>query len=144
MYRNEYKKYLHNDPNLPIYDIRNNGCTYSEAVKILLNGNENLVCHQPPILVENNYMFLVDLSSLDDPEDIKSDDCGHWVHNGRKSIIVAVTSQSGKVTDVKRIEKPMPPDENSTVYTLIRTYYAHDPHQYFKRIFYQIFGKSVI
>ena len=44
-------------------------------------------------------MFLVDLSSLDDPEDIKSDDCGHWVH----TTIVAVTSQSGEVTDVKRI-----------------------------------------
>jgi len=23
-------KYLHNDPNLPIYDIRNSGCTFTE------------------------------------------------------------------------------------------------------------------
>ena len=81
---------------------------------ILLNG---LVCHQQPILVENNHMFLVNLSSLDDPDDIN--DCGHWVHKGQKSIIVAVQSQNGKVTDV---EQHIPPDENSTVYTSVQTY----------------------
>ena len=73
---------MHNDPNLPIYDICKNGCTYSEAVKILLNGDKSLVCHQQPILVENNYMFLVNLPSLDDTDDIKSDDCRNRVHIG--------------------------------------------------------------
>jgi len=141
--RNEDKKYLHNDPNLPIYDIRNSGCTYSEAVKILLNKNESLVCHKQPILVENNYMFLVNLSSLDDPDDIKSDDCGHWVHKGRKSTTVAVEFQNKKVAQVKKIEQLIPPDENSSVYTFVRTYYAHDPYNYFKRIFYHIFGEFI-
>ena len=139
--RNKDRKYLHDDQNLPIYDIRSSGCTYSEAVKILLNGEQSLVCSKQPVLVDDNYIFLVNLTSLDDPDDIKSDDCGHWVHNGHKSIYVAVKSQNGEVINVKSIVKPIPPDENSTVYCLVRTYYIHDPHDDFKRIFYHIFGK---
>ena len=137
----DVRKYLHDDESLPIYDIRNSGCTYSEAVKILLDGDHSIACSKQPILVENNYMFLVNLTSLNDPDDIKSDDCGHWVHNGRKSTYVAVKSQNGKVSNVKSIVKPMPPDENGTVYCLVRTYYIHDPHGDFKRVFYHIFGK---
>ena len=135
------RKYLHNDLSLPIYDIRNTGCTYTEAVKILLDGDQSLVCSQQPILVDNNYMFLVNLSSLHDPDDIKSDDCGHWIHNGRKSTYVAVKSQNGNVIDVKSTAKPIPPDENSTIYCLVRTYYIHDPCDDFKRIFYHIFSE---
>jgi len=76
------RKYLHDDKCVPIYDVRNTGCTYSEAVRVLLDGDASLICTKQPILVENNYMFLVNLNSLDDPDDIKSDDCGHWIHNG--------------------------------------------------------------
>ena len=135
------RKYLNNDKCVPIYDVRSSGCTYSEAVRVLLDGDSSRTCTKHPILVENNYMFLVDLTSLDVPDDIKSDDCGHWVHNGRKSTHVAVKCRNGKVTDVRFIGKSMPPDENSRAYCLIRTYYSHDPHEDFKRIFYHIFGE---
>ena len=137
------EKYLHNEKSLPIYDVRNSGLTYSEAVRILLDGDKNLVCHHQPILVETNYLFLVNLqlASLDDPDDIKSDDCGHWVHNGRKSTYVAVMSHNKKVVNVKSVVKPVPPDENSTIHCLACTYDVHDPHDDFKRIFYHIFGE---
>ena len=82
---------------------------------MLLDGDNSLTCTTQPILVENNYMFLIDLNSLGDPEDIKSDDCGHWVHNGHKSTHVAVKCQNGKVTDVRSIGKSTPSDENSRV-----------------------------
>ena len=132
------RKYLNNDKCVPIYDVRSSGCTYSKAVRVLLGGDDSLTCTKHPILVENNYMFLVDLTLLDDPDDIKSDDCGHWVHNGRKSTHIAVKCRNGKVTDVRSIGKSMPPDENSRsrVYCLVCTYYSHDPHEDFKRIFY--------
>lgn len=57
------------------------GCTYNEAVHILLDPDKTRVCKKQPILVEQNYTFLVDLNSLDDPDDIKSDDCGHMASN---------------------------------------------------------------
>ena len=135
------RKYLNNDKCVPIYDVRKSGCTYSEAVRVLLDGNDSLTCTKQPILVEDNYMFLVDLTSLEDPDDIKCDDCGHWVHNGCKSTHVAVKCRNGKVMDVKSIGKSTPLDENSRMYCLFRTYYSHDPHEDFKRIFYHIFGE---
>ena len=138
------RKYLNNDKCVPIYDVRNIGCTYSKAVRVLLDGDASLICTKQPILVENNYMFLVDLNLLDDPDDIKSDDCGHWMHNGRKSIHVAVKFQNENVIDVQSIGKSTTPDENSRVYCLVRTYYIHDPHKDFKRILYHIFGEFKI
>lgn len=135
---------MNDDKSVPIYDVRSSGCTYSEAVKALLDGNDSLICKKQPILVEENYMLLVDLSALDDPDDIKSDDCGHWIHNGRKSTTVTVKSRNGKVVDVKSItgrKSSIPQDENSRTFRLVRTYYSHDPNNYFKRIFYHIFGE---
>ena len=113
------RKCLHGDKCVPTYDVRNTGCTYSEAVIVLLDGDASLICTKQPILVENNYMFLVDLNSLDDPDDIKSDDCRHWIHNGRKSINAAVKFQNKKVVDVQSIRKSATPDENRRLYSLV-------------------------
>lgn len=35
-------QFLNGDKDLPIYDVRNNGCTYSEAVRILLSCGKSL------------------------------------------------------------------------------------------------------
>ena len=85
---------------------------------------------------------MISLKCLEDPDDIKSDDSGHWIHNGRKTTCVSVWHKNGSVFNVKSIPKLINPDENSQVYSLVRTYYVHDPHHDFKRIFYHLFGKS--
>jgi len=110
-------------------------------VRVLINCNKNLICTKQPILVEQNCIFVINLKCLEDPEDIKSDDSGHWIHNGRKTVYVSVQYKNGNITDIKSISKPVPSDENSQVYSLVRTYYTHDPHEDFKRIFYHLFGK---
>lgn len=51
-------------------------------------------------MVEENASFLVDLNQLDHVDDIKADDCGHWIHNGRKTTKVAVWISKGTVTKV--------------------------------------------
>ena len=123
--------------------MQRNGYSYSEAVSILLNPNRNRVCTKHPVSIEDNCTFVVDLNSLEHPDDIKSDDCGHWIHKGRKSVKVAVWFQNDKVIRVVSTSstKLNPPDENSKVFTLVRTYYCHDPHDDFKRTFYHIFGE---
>ena len=98
------------------------------------------ICTQQPVYVQQNYTFVVDLNALEDP-DIKSDDCGHWVHNGRKSTKVAVWLKGNKVVSVKSTSKMTAPDETSKVFTLSRTYHYHDPHGDFKRTFFYLFGK---
>ena len=47
--------------------------------------------------VQQNCTFVVDFNALEDPDDIKSDDCGHLVHNGRKSTKVAVWLKGNRV-----------------------------------------------
>ena len=136
--KDDYTGFLHGDENLPIYGTQSSGCTYAEAVWILLNADKSRICSKQPILVQQNYIFVVNLKLLEDPDDIKSDDCGHWVHNGRKSTRVAVWLKSGEVVCVKSTNTSVPPDENSKVYTLVRTYYSQDPNQDFKRTFYHL------
>jgi len=126
---------------LPIYGTSSNGCSYSDAVRILLNPNKDRVCTKLPIYIEQNCSFVVDLKSLQDPDDLKSDDCGHWIHNGRKSTSVAVWLASGKVVCVKATTKSTALDENSKVFTLLRSYYSHDPHEDFKTTLYHLFGE---
>ena len=87
---------------------------------------------------------MISLKCLENPDDIKSDDSGHWIHNGRKTTYVAVWHKNGSISDIKSIPKLIHPDENSQVYSLVRTYYVHDPHHDFKRIFYHLFGKSYL
>lgn len=108
--------------------------SYSEAVKIML--------HHPSskhlVRVECNATFLVDLLKLDHADDIKADDCGHWIHNGRKNTKVVVWKNGSQIIRVVLTSKnrKSPPDENS----LVRVYYIHDPHSDYKRIFYYLYG----
>ena len=94
--KTEFSKYLHfRDKLLPIYDVRNNGYTYSEAVRILLSCDKSLICKKQPILVEQNCSFVISSKCLEDPDNIKSDDSGHWIHNGRKTTCVSVWHKNG-------------------------------------------------
>ena len=54
---------------------------------------------------------------------------------------VSVWYRNGNITDITSITKLVHLDENSQAYSLVRTYYTHNPHQDFKRIFYHLFGK---
>ena len=138
LFRNKDEiKYLNDDKSVPTYDVRSSGCMYSEAVRALLDGNGS---KKQPILIEDNYMFLVDLSVWRSWRY----DCGHWIHNGRKSTTVIMKSQNGKVVDVKSIKRKkssIPQDENSRTFCLVRTCYSQDPNNSFKQIFYHIFGE---
>lgn len=133
--------YLHGDKSVPIFSRRTH-YNYSEAIEILLSKHKDRVCVKHPIAVEENASFLVDLDKLDHVDDIKSDDCGHWKHNGRKTIKVAVWSTKSKISVVSTSKKAKsPPDENSRLYTLSRVYYVNDPHDDFKRTYYYLYGK---
>ena len=90
----ELLRYLHGDKAVPIFSSTTH-FTYSEAVKIILSRNKERFCCRHPVLVEENASFLVDLNQLGHIDDIKSDDCGHWIHNGRKTTKVAVWISKG-------------------------------------------------
>ena len=67
--------------------------------------------------------------------DIKADDCGHWIHNGKKTTKIAVWKHGNVISKVVSTKASNPPDENSQLYTLVRVYYVNDPHGNFKRMY---------
>ena len=46
----------------------------AESVKMILQTNDNMVCTQQPVGCSTSNTFLVDLSQLDERDDIRSDD----------------------------------------------------------------------
>ena len=134
--------YLNEDHATPLYS-NSTHYAYSEAVKIILECPEDKLCSKHPVLVEQNAAFVVNLGQLDHADDIKADDCGHWIHNGRKSTKITLWKRNGVVTTVLSTSKcrKSPPDENSELYTLVRVYYTHDPHSDFKRTYYYLYGE---
>ena len=79
--------YLHGGHSVPIFSHKTH-YNYSKAIEILLCEHKDKICDKHPIAVEENASFVVDLNKL--VHDIKSDDCGKWKHNGRKTIKEAV------------------------------------------------------
>ncbi|XP_065893381.1 uncharacterized protein [Dysidea avara] len=131
-------RYLHGEKDVPVYSTTTH-YSYSEAVNILLAAKHDKICTRHPTLVEDNLCFVVDLSKLAHVDDIKADDCGHWIHNGKKTTKVAVWKHGNVISKVVSTKASSPPDENSQLYTLVRVYYVNDPHGDFKRTHYYLF-----
>jgi len=85
-----------------------------------------------------------DFSQLAHVDDIKSDYCGHWIRYGKKMTTVAVWKQGSHVTKLASVKTINSPDENCKLYTLLRVYFVHNPHQDFKRNCYYLFGKHLV
>ena len=94
--------------------------------------------------MEDNSAFVVNLTKLDHVDDIKFDDCGHWIYNGRKTINVVVWKQNHKVMKVVSVNNARTPDENSEICNLVRVYYVNNPHADFKRTYHYLFGNHPI
>ena len=58
--------------------------TVGEAVRILLQVQENKIYTEQPIGCFSSMAFLINLSKLDDREGIRADDLGVWIKTGVK------------------------------------------------------------
>ena len=114
MYRKS-EEYYHGNKCLPVYDHPKKGYSGEDIVKILLNPTfkKDLLCSTHPVSVRNNVSFVVDLSKLNDPNDVRADDLGTWRCNGSRLLqftvkisetdcrIVNETLSSAKVVHVR-------------------------------------------
>ena len=96
--------YLHGDHSVLIFSHKTH-YNYSKAIEILPCEHKDKVCDKHLIAVEENASFVVYLYKLDHIDDIKSDDCGKWKHNGRKIIKVAVWRKNSTITKVVSTSK---------------------------------------
>ncbi len=77
-------EYYRANPAYPVFSSSRKVLPPEKTVRLLTeNGGfeHTAVCHIQPLLVEHNRTFIVDLSSLKSPKNIKCDDMGTWRNN---------------------------------------------------------------
>lgn len=79
-------------------------------------------------------MFVMDLSRLEKPEDVRADDFGSWLCNGKQCNSCEV--EDGHVMEVYS-ELSI---QRENTYCLIRRYYKHATSGDFRRIIAEIYG----
>lgn len=109
-------EYYHGNQCLPVYEHPLKGYSGEEIVKILLSPTfrNDLLCSAHPVSVQNNVSFVVDLSKLKDPNDVRADDLGTWKCTGSRLLrftvkisnidchIVSEMSSNAMVVNVRR------------------------------------------
>ena len=82
-YRTDIEYYHHNN-SLPVYDYPVKGYSKEEIVDILCDPmlDTDLICSSNPVSVENSVAFVIDVSKLKDPNDVRADDLGAWRCSG--------------------------------------------------------------
>ena len=68
----------------PVYEIPPEKYAAENIVRILLNPkiDKQRVCKQRPLDIQRSSTFVVDLDSLQHPDDVKKDNFGVWTHSG--------------------------------------------------------------
>jgi hypothetical protein len=79
--------YLHGNINIPIFDKTSSGYSARAIIELLLDKSlpQGKIATAQPVGVQNNHVFIVDVSKLNKPEDIQADDLGSWICNGKRS-----------------------------------------------------------
>ena len=110
-------------------------------MKILLSQSldEQRIAYKRPIEVQSSSTFVVDLTKLAHPDDIKKDSYGRWLHKGSHNDVFRCSY--GKDGDVN-IEKTAPGATGQNVYYLRRLHCVHPSHSDFRRILAFICGTS--
>ena len=116
---------------------------YSAAaiMKILLSSNidEKTIAYKRPIQVQSSSTFVIDLTKLAHPDDIKRDAYGHWIQNGSHTdVFKCFYGQDGEVS----IDKTAPGALGSNVHYLQRIHCVHLSNSSFRRILAFVCGKG--
>lgn len=109
---------------IPIFREGMVSFTAGSAVKIILQAWETEICSQQPIGCSSSMTFLVDVSKLQDTDDIRADDLGVWNNKGVKSTFCTVMIQDDSVKNVTVLDYK-PSVKSSNVYHLKRMYCVH-------------------
>lgn len=123
-----YRKleYLHDNRDIPIYERTSKAYSAKEVTEILLDVNlpTTRIATKQPVSVQENLVFIVDLSHLEKPEDVRADDLGSWACNGKRTTRCVV--EDGCVLEVT---PGVVSQANRQSYLLVKRYYKHIQQQ---------------
>ena len=128
---------------LPVYEWNCSATHYSleKLAQILLT---ELVpskkwCLKQPVHVQRNVSFVVNVSMLDDPMDIRADENGVWIRKGSPVAFVSKHIKGNSTLFYSRCKAGNHPNH----YKITRTYYRHSTSPDFKRIITIVHGKDM-
>ena len=129
---------MHRNFNIPIFDKTSNSYTAKSIIELLLDKSlpQNKIATAQPVGVQENLVFIVDVSKLKKAEDIRADDLGSWICNGKRCSW-CVLDDDGDVSEIFTKYKPQYPNN----YCLVKRYYKHATSGDFKRVIVEIYGK---
>ena len=110
-------------------------------MNMLLNPkiDENKITSRRPLESSFSASFVVDVSKLAHPDDIKKDMYGKWLHSGSHTDVFKCTYSDN---DSVFIEKAAPGASGDNVYYLRRLHSVHPSNNDFRRVLALLFGKS--
>ena len=96
-----------------------------------------MICPEQPLHVIKNVSFVIDMNSLDDPNDLKADENGVWKRMGSPVAYISIYRKEG----VDYIYRRSKLGKTSSHYKVTRTYYKHLDSPDFHRVIVTIHGK---
>ena len=131
-----------NSLGVPVYELPPEKYPAAAIMKILLSSNidESRIAYKRPIKVQCSSTFVIDLTKLAHPDDIKRDAYGRWIQNGSHTdVFKCFYDEDGEVS----IDKAAPGATGSNVYYLRRIHCVHPSNSSFRRILAFICGKMM-
>ena len=113
--------------------------TIAQSVRIILQAKDEEICTQQPIGCLTSNSFLVDLSQLDDRDDIRSDDLGVWINKGVKSSFCHLQFKDDAVKNIEVLDYK-PSVKHHLLYRLKHTYWVHSEDKRVSRRLFELEG----
>ena len=133
------------DSKLPVYKWTscNTHFPLEELARILLTDNvttKEKVCTKQPVRVHHNTAFVVDVHSLDHPQDICADENGVWIRKGSPVAFVSIHTKDEETKIFKRSSLGNHPNH----FKISRVYYRHASSPDFQRIITTAYGMLAV
>ena len=97
-----------------------------------------IVCTKVPTFIQESVSFIVNLDSLENPDDVLADDLGAWKHNGVDTCHVHISFSRQRV---KKVEKCKPGMSSASSYLVKRVYRIHGTDETLKKLTAYVYGK---
>ena len=71
-------RYFDSNPDIPMYSTEAPSFGADEAVKLLFNAEDDVICSKQPIGCKKSATFIINVSNLGYYDDVRADDLGIW------------------------------------------------------------------
>ena len=135
--------FYRNSTGVPIFEKPPPKYTAHQIVRILLDQNidKQRIALKRPLDAPSSSTFVVDISKLSHPDDIKKDMYGKWLHSGSHTDVFICTYNED---DSVNIEKAASGASGKNVYYLRRLHSVHPSNNGFRRVLALLFGMYFI